>query len=89
MSEELIVFLGYESVLLVLWLSLPPILVATGVGLAVALFQALTQIQEQTLGFSVKLVAVVVTLMLLMPWIGHQLISFTDKILNDFPTLTR
>lgn len=89
MSEELIVFFGYESVLLVLWLSLPPILVATGVGLAVALFQALTQIQEQTLGFSVKLVAVVVTLMLLMPWIGHQLISFTDKILNDFPTLTR
>lgn len=89
MTQEMIVHFGYEAALLILWLSLPPILVATGVGLIVALFQALTQIQEQTLGFTVKLVAVIVTLVFLIPWVGDQLISFMDQILNGFPTITR
>ena len=89
MTENTVVFFGYQTVQLILWLSLPPILVATGVGLAVSLFQALTQIQEQTLGFAVKLIAVTVTLMILVPWIGDQLISFLTRLLDSFPVLTR
>ncbi|RED43737.1 type III secretion system export apparatus subunit SctS [Aestuariispira insulae] len=89
MTEETLVYFGYQTVQIILWLSLPPILVATGVGLAVALFQALTQIQEQTLVFAVKLVGVTITLMILVPWIGDQLISFLDRLLESFPYLTR
>ena len=48
-----------QAMLLVLWLSLPPIVVASVVGILFSLIQALTQIQEQTLSFGVKLIAVV------------------------------
>ena len=66
-----------QALILVLWLSLPPILVATVVGVLVSLFQALTQIQEQTLGFAVKLIAVVATLFMTARWIGIELYQYT------------
>jgi type III secretion protein S len=69
--------------LLVLLLSLPTILVATGVGLLVALFQALTQIQEQTLSFGIKLVAVIVTLTLTARWLGIEMQNFTLQAFNS------
>ena len=50
-----------QAMLLVLWLSLPPIVVASVVGILFSLIQALTQIQEQTLSFGVKLIAVGLT----------------------------
>lgn len=89
MTTELIVHFGYKATVLVLALSLPPILVATGVGLLVSIFQALTQIQEQTLSFGIKLVAVIATLMVIMPWAGAEIVQFTVKMLSEFPVLTR
>ena len=77
------------AVLLVLLLSLPPILVATVVGVIVSLIQALTQIQEQTLPFAIKLVAVVVVMVATAPWLGSQLSEYTIRIFDEFPVLTR
>lgn len=65
---------------LVLWLSLPPILVASIVGTLVSLVQALTQIQEQTLSFAIKLIAVWVTLLLLARWVGGELYNYTQSV---------
>lgn len=77
--------LTYQALLLILILSAPPILISTMLGLFVAVFQAATQIQEQTLSFMVKLFAVVLTLMFLGDWLGSQIIQFTSNIFLNFP----
>ena len=74
---------------LVLWLSLPPIIVASVVGTLFSLFQALTQIQEQTLSFAIKLIAVMATLALTARWIGGELFNYTVSIFELFPQLAR
>lgn len=82
MSEALIIDFTIKAMMLVLWLSLPPILVATVAGVLVSLVQALTQIQEQTLGFTIKLVAVVVTMLFTASWIGGELYNLTVTVFD-------
>jgi len=89
MTDALIIDYTVRAMSLVLWLSLPPIIVAIVFGIAVSLFQALTQIQEQTLSFGVKLVAVTATLLFTAGWIGSELMVFTTSILEDFGRLTQ
>ena len=76
-----------QALYLVLWLSLPPIAVGALVGTLFSLFQALTQIQEQTLGFVVKLIAVAATLLLSMNWLGGEMYNYTVSILDAIPTV--
>lgn len=70
MNEAQIIQYSEQALLLILLLSMPPIAVAAIVGTLVSLIQALTQVQEQTLGFVVKLVAVSVTLLVTARWLG-------------------
>jgi len=77
--------LTYQALFLILLLSGPPILISMIFGLLVAIFQAATQIQEQTLSFTVKLFAVIFTLMFLGGWLGAQIFSFAHKIFTNFP----
>ncbi len=76
--------LSYQALLLILILSAPPILISTLLGLFVAVFQAATQIQEQTLSFMVKLVAVIFTLFLLGGWLSAQIMQYTNAIFMNF-----
>jgi type III secretion protein S len=76
--------LTYEALLLILLLSGPPIIISTLLGLFVAVFQAATQIQEQTLSFMIKLFAVIVTLILMGGWLGAQIMQFASNIFNNF-----
>lgn len=76
-----------QALLLTLWLSLPPIVVASAVGIFFSLIQALTQIQEQTLSFGVKLVAVGITLYLTARWVGGEIYNYTLLLFDKFPTL--
>jgi len=78
--------LTYQALLLILILSGPPILISMTLGLFVAIFQAATQIQEQTLSFTVKLFAVVLSLMVLGGWLGGQILSFAQTIFTNFST---
>lgn len=78
-----------QALLLVLILSLPPIVVASVVGILFSLVQALTQIQEQTLSFGVKLVAVGLTLYLTARWMGGEIFNYTVMIFEKFPDLVR
>ena len=73
-----------QSLLLVLQLSLPPILVASIVGIVFSLFQAITQVQEQTLSFGVKLVAVGIALFLMNDWLCGTILRFSDEIFDKF-----
>lgn len=77
--------LSYQALFLILLLSGPPILISMALGLFVAIFQAATQIQEQTLSFTVKLIAVIFTLILMGGWLGSQIVQFTNMILTNFP----
>ena len=76
--------LAYQALLLVLILSAPPILISTTLGLFVAVFQAATQIQEQTLSFMVKLFAVIFTLMFMGGFLGAQILQFANNIFQNF-----
>jgi type III secretion protein S len=69
---------------LVLMLSLPPIFVASVVGLGLSLFQAITQLQEQTLSFAIKLIAVSLTLFATAPWISAELLRFAQEVFDKF-----
>lgn len=76
MSEAEIINHASQALLLVLILSLPPIIVAAFVGVFVSLIQALTQIQEQTVSFAFKLVAVIVVLLGTAGWLGSELLGY-------------
>lgn len=78
-----------KALYLVLWLSLPPIIVASVVGTLFSLFQALTQIQEQTLSFGIKLIAVMATLALTARWVGVELYNYTVSIFAALPHVSR
>jgi type III secretion protein S len=87
-SAELVGFMT-QALYLSLWLSLPPIIVAAVVGTAVSLLQALTQVQEQTLSFAIKLISVGIVLALSARWIGGELYNYMLNILLSLPTSAR
>jgi type III secretion protein S len=74
--------LSYQALMLILILSGPPILISMILGLLVAIFQAATQIQEQTLSFTVKLFAVMLSIMMLGGWLSGQILQYTSTIMN-------
>lgn len=76
--------LSYQALLLILILSGPPVFISMILGLLVAIFQAATQIQEQTLSFTIKLIAVIMTLIFLGGWLSAQVIQFTSNIFMNF-----
>lgn len=73
-----------QALYLVLWLSLPPIAVAAIVGTLFSLFQALTQIQEQTLSFAVKMIAVFITILFTARWLSGELYNYTLSVFDLF-----
>ncbi|PIR20328.1 MAG: flagellar biosynthetic protein FliQ [Deltaproteobacteria bacterium CG11_big_fil_rev_8_21_14_0_20_47_16] len=86
---ENFVVISKQALYLALILTGPPVLVAMLVGLVISLVQATTQVQEQTLTFVPKLVAVVVAIAVAGPWIMTQLIQFTTQLFTSFPTLVQ
>ena len=89
MYEPAIVDYTSNALLLVLYLSLPPIVAAALVGTLVSLLQALTQIQEQTLSFAIKLFVVVTTIFLTARWVGGELYNYALHIFENIPVLAR
>ncbi|EEW2391561.1 EscS/YscS/HrcS family type III secretion system export apparatus protein [Escherichia coli] len=77
-----IVFAGNRALYLILVMSAGPIAVATFVGLLVGLFQTVTQLQEQTLPFGVKLLCISICFFLMSGWYGEKLYSFGIEMLN-------
>lgn len=89
MSSAQLLDYAQACLMLVLRLSMIPIVVATVIGLLVSLLQALTQIQEQTLGFAVKLIAISITILACASWMGSQLLLYTQDIFTNFPLICR
>lgn len=76
-----------EGLLLVLLLSAPPLIASMVTGFLVGLFQAATQIQDQTLAFVPKLVGVSVIFLLALPWILQLLVKYTTELFRSLPSL--
>ncbi|MEK3768800.1 flagellar biosynthesis protein FliQ [Paenibacillus sp. FSL R5-0887] len=83
MSTEFIIGLASQVVYLVLEVSAPMLILGLVVGLIISIFQATTQIQEQTLAFVPKIVAVLLALLIFGPWIITKLVDFTSQILGN------
>ena len=85
MSPEYVVTFGRQAMETMMIVSAPMLLVALGVGLSVSLLQAITQINEATLSFLPKLVAVSFTLITLGPWMLSLLTDFSPRTLTSLP----
>lgn len=83
MNADFIIGLAGQAVFIVLKASAPMLVLGLVVGLIVSIFQATTQIQEQTLAFVPKIVAVLLALLLFGPWILTTLVDFTYNLLNN------
>lgn len=75
-----VMYLGRESLFVLLKVALPLMLVALIVGLAISLIQALTQIQEMTLSFVPKIIAMLFSLVVLMPYIGNEMSGLMEML---------
>lgn len=79
MTTETILDITRQALLLVLMLSLPVVLVAAGTALFVALAQAVTQLQDQTIGLAARMIAVMVTIIVTGGWIGRSILLFGQQ----------
>ena len=74
--------IAQEALWLVIWLSLAPLIVSLIVGLLISFFQALTQIQEQTLTFVPKIIATILTILITAPFMLIKLDTFSRKVFD-------
>jgi flagellar biosynthesis protein FliQ len=83
MSIQLVIDLGQRALLLIVMLSAPVLLAGLVTGLAVSVFQAVTSIQEATLTFVPKLIAVFVAMVVCMPWMAELAVRFTVELFGN------
>ncbi len=87
MTPEYVIKLGQETMMLVLFVAGPTLAVALVVGLAVSIFQAVTQIHEMTLTFIPKILSVAAVVSILLPWTMRLMIDFTTGLISSIPTI--
>jgi flagellar biosynthesis protein FliQ len=87
MNQDTVVNLATQAMSLALKIAGPLLLVALVVGLLVSVFQAVTQIQEQSLSLIPKIAAVAVVIVVLGPWMLGQLVSYTAALFTSIPTM--
>ncbi len=87
MTPEVVSDLMREALYLAMVLVAVIIIPSLVVGLIVSVFQAATQINEQTLSFLPRLIVTLMTLVILGPWLGGLVTEFTERLITDIPTL--
>ena len=83
MTPETVIAIAEEGIWMVLIISGPLLIIALVVGLLVSIFQATTQIQEQTLAFIPKIIAVLVGIVFFGPWMLSKLVEFTTDLYEN------
>ncbi|MCL6588493.1 MAG: flagellar biosynthesis protein FliQ [Firmicutes bacterium] len=83
MTDTFIIAVGREALWTVLIVSAPMLGVGLIVGLVISIFQATTQINEQTLSFIPKIVAILASIVIFGPWMLHTVLAFFNKILGN------
>lgn len=86
MTVEQATELTRNAVVLVLMLGAPIMLMAILVGLAISILQAVTQLQDQTLSFVPKIIAMALAGLVLLPWMLHRMVEYATQIFNNIPS---
>ena len=89
MTTDLIMGIAAETMKVTLLVSAPVLLVGLVVGLMISIFQAVTQVQEMTLAFVPKIIAVMLALLFAAPWMLDTLVSFTHNLFSNIPNYIR
>ena len=87
MSQDVVVNLAMSAMELAMKIGMPLLLAGLAIGLLVSVFQAVTQIQEQTLSFIPKIVATAVLIVVAGPWMLDQLRAYTEELYSAIPRL--
>ena len=87
MDTDLVISLAVGAMELALKVALPLLLVGLAIGLVVSIFQAVTQIQEQTLTFIPKIVGMGLVLVIAGPWMLDQVVTYTEQLYSSIPTM--
>ena len=87
MTPDMVIKLAEQSIFTIILISAPVLLIALGVGLLVSVFQAMTQIQEQTLAFVPKILAVFISLVVFGPWMLTLLMDYTRDLFQQLPRI--
>jgi flagellar biosynthetic protein FliQ len=87
MNQDVVVNLAMSAMELAMKIGMPLLLVGLAIGLLVSVFQAVTQIQEQTLSFIPKIVATAIVMVVGGPWMLDQLIGYTAELYSSIPRL--
>ena len=85
MSYALVTDLARDAIMIAMLLAAPLLTVALLVGLMISVIQTMTQVQEQTLSFVPKLIAVGATMLVALPWMLQLLVEYTAKLLRSLP----
>jgi len=85
MDPQVVVRIAEQAIEITLYVSLPIMGVGLVVGLIVSLLQAVTQIHEMTLTFVPKIVAVLLTLLFLLPWMMQKMTFYTEQLIVNLP----
>jgi flagellar biosynthetic protein FliQ len=86
-NQDTVINLALDAMSVSMRVGMPMLLAGLAVGLAVSIFQAVTQIQEQTLAFIPKVVAMAVVVVIGGPWMLGQVIAYTQELYSAIPTL--
>ncbi len=89
MTLDVVKEISSEVFKTILFVSGPALLVSMLVGLVISLFQAVTQIQDFTLTFVPKIIAVFLCLFIFFPWISRVLITFTTGLIEKIPVYVK
>jgi flagellar biosynthetic protein FliQ len=89
MTPEFVVTLAQEAIKITIYISLPMLGIGLVVGVLISLFQAVTQIQEMTLTFVPKILAVLLALLVFAHWILEQIMDFTIHLIEQIPYYIR
>jgi flagellar biosynthetic protein FliQ len=89
MNSDMVIGIARQAIQVTLMVSLPILGIGLVVGVVISLIQAATQIQEMTLTFVPKIVSIFVGLLLLLPWIMNQLVTFTAELFSNIPNYVR
>ena len=87
MNEEAILELGRQAMITAMTVAAPILIVGAAVGLLVGMFQALTQIQDHTLSFVPKIMAMILVLTICLPWFLDQMVEFSRTVISNIPTV--
>jgi flagellar biosynthetic protein FliQ len=85
-SIDQAVELGRGAVVMTLMIGAPVMAIAVIAGLLISMFQAVTQLQDQTLSFVPKIIAMFVTMLYILPWVMNLMIEYSTELIREIPS---